>query len=231
MPDCLEATRLPGYDHDPGTCGTALRGRLLRLDPTPGEEAAALRTLAAEPPPRPRAPRRGDRRLGYRATEKAAQLDPADNRAPTPPRALAGARSTARLEPADLDVERIAEELQIMQSRERLDAEAQIMRVIEHLLKLRYATEHEPRSRVWWRAVHGARSALDLFETPSRKPKLAEMLPEMYERARELAKCELQDIGQISLAESIPHACPDTFEQILDEDRWPVWADPPEPAG
>jgi hypothetical protein len=57
------------------------------------------------------------------------------------------------------------------------------------------------------------------------------MLPEMYERARELAKCELHDIGQISLAESIPHECPYRFEQILDEDSWPVWADPPEPSG
>jgi hypothetical protein len=133
--------------------------------------------------------------------------------------------------PADLDVERIAEELQLMQGRERLDAEAQIMRVMEHLLKLQYATEHEPRGRVWWRAVHGARGALDLFATPSRKPKLAAMLPEMYERARELAKCELHDIGQISLGESIPHACPYTFEQILDEEWWPLWADPPEPAG
>ena len=78
------------------------------------------------------------------------------------------------------------------------------MRVIEHLLKLQYATEHEPRGRVWWRAVHGARSALDLFATPSLKPKLQGMLPEMYERARELAKCELHDIGQISLAEFHP---------------------------
>ncbi len=86
--------------------------------------------------------------------------------------------------PADLDAERIAEELQLMQRRERLDAEAQIMRVIEHLLKLQYATEHEPRGRVWWRAVHGARSALDVFATPSLKPKLEAMLPEMYERAR-----------------------------------------------
>ena len=133
--------------------------------------------------------------------------------------------------PADLDAERIAEELQLMQRRERLDAEAQIMRVIEHLLKLQYATEHEPRARVWWRAVHGARSALDVFATPSLKPKLEAMLPQMYERARELAKCELHDIGQISLGESMPHACPYTFEQILDEDWWPVWADPPEPAG
>jgi hypothetical protein len=79
--------------------------------------------------------------------------------------------------------------------------------------------------------VHGARSALDVFATPSLKPKLEARLPELYERARELAKCELHDIGQISLGESIPHACPYTFEQILDEDWWPVWADPPEPAG
>jgi hypothetical protein len=118
-----------------------------------------------------------------------------------------------------------------MQRRERLDAEAQIMRVIEHLLKLQYATEHEPLGRDWWRAVHGARSALDVFATPTLKPKLEAMLPEMYERARELAKCELHDIGQISFGESIPHDCPYTFEQILDEEWWPVWADPPKLTG
>ena len=92
---------------------------------------------------------------------------------------------------ADLDAERIAEEWQLMQRRERLDE----------------------------------------FATPSLDPKLAAMLPEMYERAREPAKCELHDIGQISLGESMPHACPYTFEQILDEEWWPLWADPPEPAG
>ena len=58
---------------------------------------------------------------------------------------------------ADLDAERIAEEWQLMQRRERLDE----------------------------------------FATPSLDPKLAAMLPEMYERAREPAKCELHDIGQI----------------------------------
>jgi hypothetical protein len=41
------------------------------------------------------------------------------------------------------------------------------------------------------------RERLDEFATPSLDPKLAAMLPEMYERAREPAKCELHDIGQI----------------------------------
>jgi len=62
--------------------------------------------------------------------------------------------------PADLDAERIAEELQLMQRRERLDAEAQVMRVIEHLLKLQYATEHGPRgSGLVARGARGAQRA------------------------------------------------------------------------
>jgi hypothetical protein len=126
---------------------------------------------------------------------------------------------------AEIDAEHIAEELQLMLHRERRMAEAQVIRVIEHLLKLQYATEHEPKGHVWWRAVHGARSALDTFVTPSLRPRLEPELPEFYHWAREHAKCALYDIDQISLGESLPETCPYTFDQILDEDWWPVWAD------
>ncbi len=47
-----------------------------------------------------------------------------------------------------------------------------------------------------------------------------------YQWAREHAKCALYDIDQISLGESLPETCPYTFDQILDEDWWPVWSDP-----
>jgi hypothetical protein len=129
--------------------------------------------------------------------------------------------------PEEIDAPHIAEELQLMLHRERRMAEAQVIRVIEHLLKLQYATEHEPKGRVWWRAVHGARSALDTFVTPSLRPKLEPELPEFYHWAREHAKCALYDIDQISLGESLPETCPYTFDQILDEDWWPVWSDGP----
>ena len=128
--------------------------------------------------------------------------------------------------PADVDGEHIAEELQLMLHRERRMAEAQVVRVIEHLLKLQWATEHEPRGHVWWRAVHGARSALHTFATPSLRPKLEAELPEFYHWAREHAKRALYDIDQISLGESLPATCPYSFDQILDEDWWPVWSDP-----
>ena len=114
-----------------------------------------------------------------------------------------------------------------MLHRERRAAEAQIMRVIEHLLKLQYATEHEPRGRLWWRAVLGARSSLGIFATPSLKPKLEAELPELFLRARELANCALHDIGEITKGEALPQTCPYSFEQILDEDWWPAWSDDP----
>jgi hypothetical protein len=127
---------------------------------------------------------------------------------------------------ADLDAERIAEELQLMQRRERLDAEAQIMRVIEHLLKLQYATEHEPAG-----GSGGARCTGRAAPSTCSRPRASSPSWKRCYLGCELAKCELRDIGQISLAESIPHACPYAFEQILDEEWWPVWADPPKPTG
>jgi hypothetical protein len=75
--------------------------------------------------------------------------------------------------------------------------------------------------------VHGARSALHTFVTPCLRPKLEPELPEFYHWAREHAKCALYDIDQISLGESLPETRPSTFDQILDEDWWPVWADKP----
>ncbi len=126
--------------------------------------------------------------------------------------------------PPEIDAPRLAEELTLMLRRERRAAEAQVTRVIEHLLKLQFATEHEPRGRVWWRAVLGARSALDVFATPTLRPALAEALPEIYERAREHALLELHDRHQITLGESLPLACPYTLDQILG-DWWPEWSD------
>lgn len=127
--------------------------------------------------------------------------------------------------PQDIDAERIAEELQLMLHRERRMAEAQVERVIANLLKLQYATEHEPRDRPWWRAVHGARSALHTFATPSLRPQLEAQLPELHLHALSHARCALYDLNQITLGDALPEACPYSFEQILDEDWWPVWSD------
>lgn len=75
--------------------------------------------------------------------------------------------------------------------------------------------------------MHGARSALHTFATPSLEPKLEAALPELYLHALGHARRALYDLQEITLAEALPETCPYSLAQILSEDWWPVWSDEP----
>jgi hypothetical protein len=121
----------------------------------------------------------------------------------------------------DVDWENVAEEIDDLAKSERRGVESQMVRLLEHLLKLRYARETLRRNnaRGWQLSVKDARIAAEklLDESPSLRPLIPEMMGHAYRRGRlaALRKARLPD-------EAIPEGCPWMAEQIMDDNFLPA---------
>jgi hypothetical protein len=119
-----------------------------------------------------------------------------------------------------LDLENLAEEVEDLARRDRKAVLSQTERILEHLLKLQYSAQQEPR-RGWENSVDDARGELDKDLTPTLRRELAEALPGIYAKQRERTARRLRRSGDDDAAGRLPQRCPYTLEQILDEDWWP----------
>ncbi len=109
-----------------------------------------------------------------------------------------------------LDRERVAEELG---KSERDVVRSQIVRIVEHLLKLEYSPAADPRFD-WMASIVEARRALADKITSTLQRDAEAMLPELYGDARELADIGLRKFGEYATAARLPPICPYTLEQI-----------------
>jgi hypothetical protein len=96
--------------------------------------------------------------------------------------------------------------------------------LIEPLLLLQYSPAQEPR-RGWTAEIVNLRSEIEDRLTPRLHRDLERRLPRLYDRARRDLRKKLAPYGEAHIADRIPETCPYTFDQILDEDWWPVWAE------
>jgi hypothetical protein len=120
----------------------------------------------------------------------------------------------------DVELQRIAEDLDEMADG-RLEAlRSQLRRIIVHLLKLEHSPALEPR-RQWRGSVRDARVQIEDRLTAVLEAELRESLSAQYRKARRLAAGELMDYGEIEAARSLPAECPYSFEQVLDHDWLP----------
>lgn len=116
----------------------------------------------------------------------------------------------------DVDWENVAEEIEDLGKSQRQSVESQMVRMLEHLLKLQYAggTMRKNNARGWQLSVKDARLVLRklLDQNPSLSPQLAGMLPYAYQRGRlaALRKARLPD-------HAIPESCPWEVEQVMDD--------------
>jgi hypothetical protein len=120
----------------------------------------------------------------------------------------------------DLDWENVAEEIEGLSNNERRAIESQLARLAEHLLKLQYSRgmsrDYDARGRRV--SAKGARFAIQklLRESPSLRPKLAEMLPDAYYAGR------LKALRDPELSEDdLPELSPWTVEQVMDDNFLP----------
>ena len=116
----------------------------------------------------------------------------------------------------DVDWENVAEEIDDLGKSQKHSIESQMVRVLEHLLKLQHAggTIRKNNARGWQLSVKDARLVLRklLDQNPSLRPRLAEMLEFAYQRGRlaALRKARLSD-------HVIPESCPWRVEQMMDD--------------
>lgn len=119
-----------------------------------------------------------------------------------------------------LDREHVAEEIEDLGKSERDAVRSQVVRIVEHLLKLEYSPAADPRFD-WMASVVEARRALADKITATLQRDTEAMLPELYADARELADIGLRKFGENAAAARLPAKCPYTFEQIRGRGWYP----------
>lgn len=119
----------------------------------------------------------------------------------------------------ELDLEHLAEEIEDMGKSEAKGLQAQIERLIAHLLKWAY----QPEARAWqgnsWQAsINDARDRINerLTESPGLRPRLPELFRKAYRGGANWA------VRETNLPRSrFPSGCPWTLERAMDEQFWP----------
>lgn len=117
---------------------------------------------------------------------------------------------------AEIDTERLIEEVEDLGKRDRRAVVSQLIRLLLHLLKWQYKPER--RSDSWLDSITDARVQIELaFEdSPSLKSYLAGQVESSYGRASR------QAVQQTEISESVfPTTCPYTLSQCLADDWLP----------
>jgi len=114
-----------------------------------------------------------------------------------------------------LDWDHLAEEIEDVGNSVRFAIESQLVRLLWHLLKLRYDPATRPR-RGWRVTVDTAREEIAKRARGGLQYYPAAYLPEAYRHARRKAALATER----PLAD-FPEACPWSIAQVLDEDFWP----------
>jgi Domain of unknown function DUF29 len=120
----------------------------------------------------------------------------------------------------DVDWENVAEEIESLGKSERRGIGSHLATVVEHLLKLEYASGifREYNTRGWRVSVRSARRQIRklLNESPSLRPQLEAMLVDAYEDGR------IEALRERTLKENIlPKTSPWTVEQVMDDSFMP----------
>lgn len=122
---------------------------------------------------------------------------------------------------AGLDWDNLAEELEAMAARERRELRARLTVLLARLLKWQYQADH--RSNSWKHSINEGRDAVKdlLKDSPSLRARVAEILPEAYQRAPRDAGV---DTGYDRAR--FPIECPWDFDALVRDDFWPEPSDP-----
>lgn len=118
----------------------------------------------------------------------------------------------------DLDLENIAEEVDSMGRSFRNQLGNRLTNLIEHLLKLAFSTNSDPR-RQWELSVKGQRVAIKKLvrKNPSLRPLLSEEADDSYPEAIGFFDDEmLAELGMPPL----PETCPFDLESQILNDEW-----------
>jgi hypothetical protein len=103
-----------------------------------------------------------------------------------------------------LDWENLAEEIEDLGISQRSALRSQIMRIIQHLVKLEHSPSIEPRSG-WRRTIQLARLQAQkrIEDNPSLKPELGRFIADETRRGIELAIADLEEHGEVDELDAI----------------------------
>ena len=118
------------------------------------------------------------------------------------------------------DREHIAEEIEVLGKSELDAVESQIIRILEHFLKLAYSPADRPRYG-WMGSILDARRILGRKLTRTLRREVEQGFLELYEHARQAAELGLREHGEDDAAGTLPSACPYTFAQVLEKGWYP----------
>jgi len=137
-------------------------------------------------------------------------------------RAAAGARSNL-----PIDWEHVAEEIESLGNRERLELEARLATIAEHLLKLQHSPAQEPRGG-WAGTVARSRNEVRrlLRNSPSLRHELPSMVNEAFADAQKVLRVSLTSHNEMGAVARVLAAEPFTADQVVD-DWWPNGAAAP----
>ena len=118
-----------------------------------------------------------------------------------------------------LDLDNLIEEVEDLGKRDKRKIESLLIRLFEHLLKLRYWKEENNRNRGHWEGeIANFRRQIDrlLQDSPSLKPYLRNLFNECYQDSRFIASKQ----SQLPL-ETFPEKPIADFKQVLDKNWLP----------
>ncbi|ODN41571.1 DUF29 domain-containing protein [Piscirickettsia litoralis] len=117
----------------------------------------------------------------------------------------------------DADIQHIAEELESLGASEKNALKSHLAVLIMHLLKWEYQPNRQSRS--WSLTIANQRDDVKdvLEDNPSLKSKVDDILIKAYRKAHREAQKETGFSANV-----FPATCPYTFEQLLDEEFFPI---------
>ena len=118
------------------------------------------------------------------------------------------------------DRENVAEEIEDLGKSEHRASESQIIRVLEHFLKLTHSPTDRPRYG-WMRSIAEARRVLRKTMTATLRRHAESEFAALYEDAREAARLGLLENGEEQAAATLPDVCLYTLDQVLDRSWYP----------
>jgi Domain of unknown function DUF29 len=114
---------------------------------------------------------------------------------------------------AELDLERVVEEIEDVGGSLYREVRSRVRTIIEHLLKLEHSAITEPRAG-WERTIRTQRADLAEDLTPSLRPRIERGLARFYEAARIEAAAALRVYSEHAAADALPTTSPYTLDQI-----------------
>jgi hypothetical protein len=120
----------------------------------------------------------------------------------------------------DVELQRIAEDLDEMADGRQDALRSQLRCIVEHLLKLEYSPAANPR-RLLRLSIREARIRARKLVTSKLESEARVELPDTYADARELATEAMREFGEEAAAAQVPTSCPYSFEQLLDRNWLP----------